>query len=662
LIKTKFIKRINIKLRIIIFLFFFFQLLNFPISANTEITGKIPHILDSIFVECKDLEIVNKIDEIILDKRAIWKKNKNSCSPLKVSVNKKLINKNEIVSILISNSSDTNIHFSAVLNILSSGKNFEDVYISGIKSKKKSFKKDFFARGMAENPTILATINDISDAVVIKGDFARLNFEAVYGSYEGIDAIRIMHRDIYLLSGSNIEINFNIYRNAGSYFDLVKKISPKISVNHTISFFNVIENRNLINSKNDLINFLNKSNLNVLILVPWLDYDNYNIDDKRFIDRKDYLNIFEKAALAIREVNSDIILLGAVQSNLFVPSPDIHNKLLAYLKYHKLTTKTGLIELPTSLLGTEYIKNENLLVNLNNTITAEYQTYGDARESQIALATSIRLNNQQYLRLHEQVNFLTNVVQLDGFYIDQLSLAFSNESKQRFSFFDWDGISAIVQTINGKKKVIKYNDLALTSISGKKQFLSQQLDKGHFIVANTTPATDTMSSLIFPRFTESFWGGLKFLKKENPKLPPSWSKMNETHLWYPLGLNAPHWMDDFDYTDKAFENLIYNLHGGQISVLNGFRNFNNFTYPQIKIGQLNKIGEGFVFGENQLVTSISGTYELSTLTKVCGAKKFFRDSSKKIISKDLYYQLVERNLKIKINDWSEIAIVNFCLE
>jgi hypothetical protein len=101
-----------------------------PISAKTEITDKIPHIFDSIFVECKDLEIVNKIDEIILDELAISRKNKSSCSPLKVSVNKKLINKNEIVSILISNSSDTNIHFSAVLNILSSGKNFEDVYIS----------------------------------------------------------------------------------------------------------------------------------------------------------------------------------------------------------------------------------------------------------------------------------------------------------------------------------------------------------------------------------------------------------------------------------------------------------------------------------------------------------------------------------------------------
>jgi len=80
---------------------------------------------------------------------------------------------------------------------------------------------------------------------------------------------------------------------------------------------------------------------------------------------------------------------------------------------------------------------------------------------------------------------LLDDVGLDGLYIDQFSLAWS-ESPERYNKAAWDGRTVVLDE-NGRVAA-QWTDLGLVSAEARRICVQNVLDRGKTVVCNTLPA------------------------------------------------------------------------------------------------------------------------------------------------------------------------------
>ena len=544
---------------------------------------------------------------------------------------------------------------------LSSNKKIITSYIGGQEVYGRiSFRNDPYYKKPPEIPTIFAVGKDFSFGTMLRDNFSRLNHDAFkqFGSNNVFTKIKnngikpngeqIFYMDIFSFDKSIKSDNF---------YKLLRSEYPAVEISGAIDFFNIFKQKKLLNDPDRLRKYFIAHSIDTLIMVPWLDYDHYNPSSDSFLTRQTYFNEFSDAIEKIRAVRKNIKLVGALQSNLYTPSLKVQKIIIQHLEQEGI--KSGFQKIPLSLLSKNLImprKINELVVDENGNVPVEVYFNGPNDIIGVALATAITEGSSQLFFLNNQIEFLVNKVGLDGFYIDQLSLAFNSKNPQRYDFGKWDG-RTIVLSEKTEDKYTYINDLALSTIKAKKELLEKSLDRGLIIVANTPPATDIMAELPIPRFFEAFWRGMNYINDPDGK-PPAWSSIMATRLSSPLGLLAPNWMKQFVDQDFLFTNLIFNLKNGVIPVYNGSASREKYIeLPNFFPGTFKNVGEGFVLSDKKLIAAKTMNIPIDNKTIV--AVKFFDKSGLILENKARRAFIKSGLLQVFLDDWSEIVEVQF---
>ncbi len=523
---------------------------------------------------------------------------------------------------------------------------------------------DILRKKSAENPTTLIKKSDSALGFVTEKSFDRYNFNV----YLHNDDVTIENKHSIVKGKSEIKNEYTLYiydTNIG-YYDFVSDLRKESLTSPIVGgfdFFNIIENKALLENKNILKRYLERRNISVLALTPWLDYDNFNISSNSVIGRGEYRELYTNAYKVIKEVDPSVKLIGLIQSNLVSLPSDIANKILSQKK------KDGEIVSgirPLSRKETSLLKSSNLpwadneiITNSDGTYTAEIYFNGKQEVPLIALAVFAGDKSYQSKYLRDQIDFLLDDVSLDGVYIDQFNLSFSADSFQRYSFSGWDGSSALINHDTGKIDR-KYKDAGFISIKERAKIINYLLSRNAVVVLNTYPASVEMEN--YPtvmRFGEAFWPFYSSKGWEMHGIPHYSAFVAKGHLTTPIALSTPHWLG-VDNENVLFKNIIFNLRHGLLTYFNGSYNQNsNEKYSNMNdIFPIDvvEIGEGYVLGKDKVITAVSKKFIINKKQM----PKLFIYNQDKIVNKKIDSRRLPDNqweVHVKIDNWNEIAIV-----
>ncbi len=477
---------------------------------------------------------------------------------------------------------------------------------------------------------------------------------------------------ISIKPNKEIILEFSIFpqiKEEKNYYQFVNLVRKKKNINSYLngqfSFLNVIEYEDVINDKEKLNTFLNENKMRIIVLTPWLDYDNFNISTGKFIKREDYKLIYTNVINKIKNQRKDVKLLGAIQSNLVSLPADLQKEISDL--GHVDRNRRGIIEfnsIETNKIK-EYFGNwrkSDFIEAKNGNFVGEIQFYGKNKNFlEISIAVIPRIGSAQEKNIFEQVRFLIDELKMDGIYLDQFNQNVS--SKQRQSYGKNDEIS-----FDGSSH---YEDTLISTEKFQINFLSKLASEGLEVVTNSTTISKNHNSQRYSSFYEGFW---EFFSNETWKSnskPPSSMLVAKGHFNNPVSLGMPNWMGgDWkkEYEKVLFKNIIFYLRNGSLFYHNQ-TNFVNFddSYNKYEVFNemfpfnIKKIGEGWLRGEKKIITCVSQTifwpHESKPLIKI------FKEEEGDIIKFDVDLNIFKKKsngweINLKIKDWNEIAIIS----
>jgi hypothetical protein len=523
---------------------------------------------------------------------------------------------------------------------------------------------DILRKKSAENPTTLIKKSDSALGFVTMKSFDRYNLNVFLHD----DDVTIENKHSVVKGESKIENEYSLYsyNTNNGYYNFVNDLRKESLTSPIVGgfdFFNIIENKKLLEDKSILKQYLEQRNIGVLALTPWLDYDNFNISTNSVIERDEYRKLYTHAYKVIKEVDPSVKLIGLIQSNLVTLPSNLANNILSQMKENREIV-SGIR--PLSKKETSILKSSNLpwvdneiITNSDGTYTAEIYFNGKQKIPLLALAVFAGHESYQSKYLREQIDFLLDDVSLDGVYIDQFNLSFPADSFQRYSFSGWDGSSALINQNTGKIDR-KYKDAGFLSIKERAKILDYLLSRNAVVVLNTYPASVEMEN--YPtvmRFGEAFWPFYSSKGWEANGIPNYSALVAKGHLATPIALSTPHWLG-VDNENVLFKNIIFNLRHGLLTYFNGSYNQNsNENYSNMNdIFPIDvvEIGEGYVLGKVKAITAVSKTFIVNKKQM----PKLFIYNQGKVVNKKIAARKLRENqweVNVKIDNWNEIAIV-----
>lgn len=531
---------------------------------------------------------------------------------------------------------------------------------------------------IAENPTVFVKGNNSNLGIVAQDSVFRLKL-IMDSSLTG-NTVTFGIKNFALDSRKSHEFEWVIYPLAKSddYFSFINRIRKDWKTNFTIQgpfdFFDVVLNKELILNPDKLKAYFMRKRVKIVALTPWLDYTNFNFESGTIINRAEYKKMMQRAVRAIKQIDKTINVIGCIEGNLVTLPDETARALYNILPDWK--KKQGIYESSaseTKIIRESGIKWKDSLVvrqngnyvfevyhQMKNELTGEM---GDA-PPMMAVAVYAEHGNPVLDYWLEQAHFMIEDVGLDGIYIDQFSLAF--DGMQRFSYDKWDGTTVDIDHKTGNI-VRKYVDASLAGIGARQRLAEYVFSKGKIMVANTHSAVKEIQTKPIYRFLEGGRGynPLSFKKGEMPKYYPFLAK---AHLGSPISLGERHWFwgdkTKDNYAKFIFKNIILYLRHGLL-----YYCFNT-EIPESgpgagEFGPINHmfpitpsyIGEGFIEGEERIITTVSGTFNWHQEQK---PTLLLFDTEGRIVKlNDVTLRKVPAGWKLKINlkDWEEIAVV-----
>lgn len=277
--------------------------------------------------------------------------------------------------------------------------------------------------------------NDELDNFILE-DIQKIKFN-IKEFYYLLDNIDIIERNNFIISSINLKLKkFNEFIEyfIQNYIDGNRLPSDKflLSENDIIDdYIKFID----INCYSEKLNFLSNLNidkaLNIIVLL--LDDSENDNDKKLFINYLNYIKIFHKDLLTIKNIHKSLIYLLINKNDLF-----LENSIFIYLKEEKLLSYT-FMNLITLLIHKKKIKFNKYLVN-----NIEYFTF-------LFRYTNL-INIEDY---NSKINFLENYLYYIEYYYDEnLDLI---ELNNLYSFY-------FNNLINNSYFLINVNDMFINQI------------------------------------------------------------------------------------------------------------------------------------------------------------------------------------------------------
>ena len=224
-------------------------------------------------------------------------------------------------------------------------------------------------------------------------------------------------KNISIPAGESLKLRYRVdlFNSNTSYFEYINKLRniflEKKKIVGPGSFFHIFKNEELLNNAEKLEKYLDSNRLKVVLLTPWLDYDNYDPIRKRFLKREDYLIHFRKAYEAIKNIDSNIIVLGCIQSNIISLPNELQERLKSQAELVNYNfegfRKFNKSEIRTISDFNLRLSPEDILWDQEGRPTGEFNHYGFNKEAyEISLVVIPFSGGYQENFLKNQVNFL----------------------------------------------------------------------------------------------------------------------------------------------------------------------------------------------------------------------------------------------------------------
>jgi hypothetical protein len=517
---------------------------------------------------------------------------------------------------------------------------------------------------LAENPSVYVKQSRSSLAWLAEEDVLRLQLSAS----STLNSARMSADRFALQPGKSHTFRWVLYPfgpNA-DYWTFINEVRRDWNVNFRLigpwTLLDVTRQIDLIRDPEALRHHLSRNRAQVVAFMPWVDYDNYSAMVKRPINRTELKPLLKEAMAAVKAVNPDIMCIGCMECNLVSLPEDAARALYATVEGAPQNQYQFTPEQMQLLTRYNLRWQDCLLADRNGHYRYELYYRGD-HYPMLAIAVYAAPGNDQHKYWLDQAHYLLEEVGLDGVYIDQFNLAFSDE--QRYSFDMWDGTTVDIDPATGRIKA-RYTDGALVSITPQRSLIDYVLSKGRYMVANTYPASMETQSVHCHRFNEGEWAFDVFSWPDGSE-PPLEPYGTAGHLSTPISLG----FRPDRYGKKGEDSYAHVIMKGVIAYLRtGLLYYHYSTdIPESgpgagEYGAINhmfpitpvEVHEGCIVGKERTVTCVSGDY------------RWGNDRRPTILVFDLLGHAVTPratitrrddgwHVHLMLRDWAEIAVI-----
>ena len=478
---------------------------------------------------------------------------------------------------------------------------------------------------VAENPSVFVKAGDSACALLAEDNVGRLQFAA------SALPSRVVARvsNFALDAGKTYGFEWTVYTFDGTadYWTFINQVREDWDVNFTIDgpweFFHVQKQRYLLDNPERLRKYLERKNLKIVALSPWLEHDNLNWDTNDLTTRDEYRTLLRDAAKVFREVDPDIRLTGCMESFPILLTMEGSRQLesrLPYVRgsYYDRVPPAMLEGVETTVPLTDELRDCLTVDRDGRYIVLRVQRGPKKPPALIScLIAYPKVGNAKHEQVMDQARFITEEVGLDGIYIDCFSMAFG-DPKFAYSYDRWDGTTVDIDSATGRI-TRKYLDAGLVGATSRGVLCRYLVDSGKVMVANSYAVCRETQSLPVFRFSESEYE-FDPLALDEGETPPMFTRMTGGQLSSPIGLGyRPVRLRPRDKGNIARiinkSAIVYLRHGGvgyhyyteipESGAGSGEYGIFNHMFPITPL----EINAGFIRGRERTITCVSGVYD-----------------------------------------------------
>ena len=520
----------------------------------------------------------------------------------------------------------------------------------------------------AENPTVFLRGDSSAVGAMARDPVLRVQYRAD----TGVDEATFGAEHIGLPPGESIALEWSIHPFAGEadYFDFINRLREEIGVNHTIpgpGGWLDVTREPLWSSFDDpkpLRDLLARNQVKVLLLSPWLDYENLHRQTMELIWRDEYKTLMKRGLEHLRGLDPELKIMASLEAPFVGLPDDLVEALYAVVPEPK---KQGYYDMTAEMMdifrqfpgpwkqwGDSLVYNEEGL--------AKFELYYRDARPLIALTVRPVVGNGQHDYLMEQARFVVEDVGFDGYYIDSFTGA--QHWHYGYTYEKWDGLTVDIDRKTGSI-TRRYTDLALAGATARKAVIEYGVNQGKLVLVNGHPITHHTQGLGHMAFNESEWV-FEPLEWMDGK-PPLQERPCQTHLATPLALGfRPH-----RYGDEGKARYAEVLVKGAIAFLrHGMLYFHYvMDIPEEgpgagEYGPFNhmfpitprELGEGFVIGEERIVTCVSRSFQWEGDGRPM-VLRFGLDGRRLPDASTITADNGGWAVEVQLDDWNNIAVV-----
>lgn len=520
----------------------------------------------------------------------------------------------------------------------------------------------------AENPTLFFRSEGSALGVMAVDNISRVQFFATATDIAGAFGLRNMA----LRPGKSVSLRWSLYPLAAgeNYFTFINHLREVLGVNQTIpgpgGWFDATK-APLWQAWQDpkpLRETLDRNQLKVVLLSPWLDYENIHRQTKQLIWRDEYVPLMKQSIEVLHKIDPEIQVMACLEAP-FVGLPDtLVDDLYQVVPDPK---KQGYYDMTDQMVEVfeqhpqSWQRWQDSLVYNEDGLT-KFELYYREGLPLIALTVRPIAGNGQHAFLMDQARFVIEEAGFDGYYIDSFTGA--QHWYYGYSYDRWDGITIDISSETGKI-VRRFTDLALAGTTSRKEVIEYGVSRGRLVLVNGHPITEDTQSLGHLSFNESEWAfePLEWMGEK----PPYVQRPCEAHLSTPLALG----FRPLRHGDQGKANYAQIVNKGAIAFLrHGVLYFHySMEIPATgpgsgEYGPFNHmfpitpthLGEGFVEGKERVVTCVSKTFQWSLPRK---PKILLFDEAGRKIGHTMQVGKTTAgwSVPVELNDWQQIAVI-----
>ena len=498
----------------------------------------------------------------------------------------------------------------------------------------------------ASAPLVFFSQSGADFGILTEDHIGRLQLDSVIGRNEA----SIRHGNFALDGGKSYTFRYAIYAlpATGDVYELVNRVRRDWNINFTLlgpfQFLGATDS--MLKDPAALKRYLDRKNLNLVALSPFVDYDPGGMD--HVISREEFKALGQEAAAALREARPSIKVLGCIETDWVTIWPE-------KMKDGHVIAERG--EAIARVIDQANLPwKDSIKRGADGTVRIEYYTRGG--KPQFALGVYPAPGNYQHKFLLEQAEFLMDEVGLDGFYIDEFSQAWGGA----WSYEGWDGCSVEIDPDTGKI-LRKHVDCGLVGIQPRVDIINAALKRGKIIVANSYATSAAEQSLPAQRFAETqriVPVGIVGRGKKPHFVP----HIFDGTLASPIGLGVVRTPERPNLPEGLMLAVICYLRHGAVIY--------HYAYPELpetgegsgEYGPINhmfpitpvRLFQGGIEGKERTITCVSGTYQWRgqrppriLLFDEIGKEKKHNFKTQRA---DAGWKVV-----IELRDWQEIAVI-----